>query len=304
VQREGLERVSKCIKFKNLIFFKFDFDSIQIISYKKTSSGVLKVLAEKKEIPLDDVIKTQEFSRAVNDFGYDDFGQSSFAVNNLFAPVYNCSSYNSVLTDYLATVLRLAHFMDCRKLDFKDYGQGSIRENLLVLSGSHLRQNRNIQLFLLAILSTFDIHGHFTVCMDRFGFFDMLQRERIPVLPEKTLIQILLEFWGSVIVIDSKKKALLDEVVAKVDVKDGDIERQVIPMFGKILNFTFLEKGDFDIELQEKFHIYKARGKSIYSDMTGNLVIDARSKPLSDNFRMYDKKDLMNSWLKGIGAIP
>ncbi|MBU0975865.1 MAG: hypothetical protein ABIE03_00730 [Patescibacteria group bacterium] len=303
VQREGLERVSRLIKFENLMLFKFDLNTIHIISYRKNSQGVLKVVAENKELSVDTVIRSNEFFQNLSDFSYESSKAIDLAVNNLYAPLYKCTSYEGVLPEYIASTLRLSHFIDCKKLNLKDFGQGNIRNNLLVISGSQLRLNDNLPLFLLSILSVFGMSGNFTVCSDRFGFFDTLQRQKVPFLTEKVLLRVLLEFWGSVVVVDNKKKSVLDEVVARVEVRDGDIERQVIPMFGKILNFTFLEKGDITIEPNEKFFIRGAERKAHYTDMTGNLVIDARSKPSSENFRMYDKKDLLNSWLKGIGAI-
>jgi hypothetical protein len=114
----------------------------------------------------------------------------------------------------------------------------------------------------------------------------------------------MLEFWGRVITIQSNKRSKIDTEVADVDVIDGSSARQVIPMYGRILNFTFIEKGNLNIQTKEGFYLEKKIRDFQAKDIAGNFVIDSREKPISEIYKgLSNEADFVKGWLKGIGAI-
>src|SRR5690606_37673592 len=117
------------------------------------------------------------------------------------------------------------------------------------------------------------------VCADKYGFFDIFQRIGRLNIEELNLAVMLLDYWGGIIRIENNRGFKVDEIVGRVEIKDGEMERELIPLYGKILSFTFTDRGNVKLALKDGAYINGLRSTSLgINDTSGNLVLDMRAK--------------------------
>jgi len=224
-------------------------------------------------------------------------------MNSIDFPLFEIHLPTEILLEYLLNVLRLDEFRKCKKLNFEDFGEGDFNQNLLLIGGDRVRIQENIPLVLLNILSTFNLRGNFDIYVDKFGFFELLQRNEKQILSNQVYESFLMEFWGKGVVIDPKKRVKLDEIIADVDIEEGNTQRQVIPLFGHVLNFAFNGKANLSLRTKKGFFIGRNKKDLELRNVIGNFVIDTRPRPIEKNYDMHMESDLVLRWLKGMEAI-
>lgn len=305
VKKQGTLNVAQFINFRNLLFLSLDNDKTSIVRYSKGKKGRINVVAERKSFDILECYDSDKFSDYLDRFSsIVDLKKIYKLFRNISKlPLFKLREFENVFAEYLLNISRLSTFKKCSKLSLNTFGKGKINDNLLVISGGRARLLDNLSLELLSILSSLDLKGGFTVFFDEYGLFDFLQGQTSQIFSDTIYSKLILSLWGNVITIDSSKKAKLDEIVADVDIKDGGVEMQVIPMYGKVLKYTFTEKGDVRIEGRKGFFMDKKRKSLSIKGIGGNLVIDSRAMYRETEYGKLDKVELVKSWLKGIGAI-
>lgn len=302
--QKGAKKVLDFINFKDLLFVCFDFDRTTVARYRKDSEESLKVVVEQKDFKTSSLASNKNFLQRVDFFKSIDKNLKNIFLNQIKLPTFEISNKGNVLIEYLMTNHVLEPFVECKKLQLDSFGRGEREENLIVISGERVLAKNNTPTFLLSVLEKFQLKGVFGVCFDQNKLFDYLQRSSRLTLPDNIYTSFLLDYWGSVLTIDRKgRKIKLGEEVADVLIKDGEGERQMIPMLGKILNFSFYEEGKIEVDLYENAVIRSKEKKQIFENMTGNFIIDCRVEPRENNFLQKSETDVVQSWLSGIGAI-
>ncbi len=308
INKQGAMKIAKLINFKNLVFVSLDHATTSIVRYKKENNSNIKVVAETKDFNLKDYYNKEDFLKNINMFS-SALGIKSidnYLYNSLKLPIINIESIKASVIEYFLNISRLEYFNKCKKLDLKSFGSiegGDIHDNLLIISGESSRLVNNVPLEILSILSNFDIKGEFSIYFDEYGFLDYLQGCKRRFLPDKTFKGFLQGYWGHVITISGGKKIKLGEVVADVDIKDSKSEMQVIPMYGRILNYEFSEEGEVNLDMKKGFSFGNKRGNVNIKDISGNFIIDSRDIYKEKIYDIEGKGDLLNSWLKGSGVI-
>ncbi|MFC1780172.1 hypothetical protein ACFLY9_00545 [Patescibacteria group bacterium] len=306
ITQKGAVKATKLVNFKNLLSICLDYDSTNVIRYTKGKRGKVKVVSERKDFKIKEYLGNSNFNEVLNRFKSLIHPNESM---NLLAnisdiPLLNHKNIEEVLLEYLLSNTRLELFSTCKKLDLSGFGEGEMEENLIILSGERFRMVNNVPLFILSMLSSFNLNGNFKVFIDKYGFFDSLQKCEKVTLKNEVYKEIMLEFWGRVTNICSNRRSKIDTEVADVDVIDGSSERQVIPMYGRILNFIFLEKGNISIQTKEGFYLKGKNRDFEAKNISGNFVIDSREKPISEIFeKLSNEVDFVKGWLTGISAI-
>lgn len=303
--QEGALNITKFVDLKSLLFVSLGTDETLIARYMKNDKGVLKVVSERKDFKMGKYAKAEAFLESLGDFSLEIKPGKAVDIikNNVDFPVFNLKSQQEVLIEYLINGQRLEVFKKCKKLNFKTFGDADFKREILVVGGDRARFIDNMPFELLSILSVFNLSSNFDVYVDRFGLFEFLQKSKKQILSDKVYDKLLLEFWGKCMVIKRKKRPKLDEIVADVDVLDGNSERQIIPMFGRITKFTFLDKGSINLQTRKGFSIAKDTICCEVKDASKNFVIDARGRPIEDIYKQRKKSELVHSWLKGMEAL-
>jgi hypothetical protein len=305
IQREGALNLTKFIDFSNLLLVSFDDERTLVTRYCKDRRGIMKVVSEEKRFNLRELTDNKDMVNTLQRF--ESVLKPSLAKNTLMNsykfPPFNISYQEECVIEYLSNISRLEAFTECKKLRLSSFGEGEMEDNVLVVGGDRARLIKNTSLQLLSILTAFNLAGNFSVYTDPLGFLDFLQKERKQTLSDQVYKKFMLDFWGKVIILSSKKGGKLDDIVADVDVTDGNTTRQAIPMFGRILKFTFLEKGELVLDAKRGFSVGNKQNRIDLKGARGNVVIDSRNRPVSKNFEMLAESDLVMSWLKGIEAV-
>ena len=305
IKQEGVGVLAKLLNFRNLLSISFDEDKTMVTRYTRGERGVMKVVCESKRFDIGNYASSEKFLANLEKFS--DFIKkqkaSNFLANTSHVPAFSLHSLQEVLLEYLVTISRLKPFVGCEKLEVSEFGKDEFADNLLVIGGERVRTVGNFSLFLLATTTIFDLKGNSSIYLDKFGFFDFLQKGGKQIFKDKFYHSILLELWGSFLRVEARKGAKLDEIVADVDVKDEGGEKQVIPMYGKIHKVSLQGKGDIDFIFKDRFFVDKKGGDLHLKDISGNFVIDSRAQPIERNFDLKSEAELVKSWLTGMEVI-
>lgn len=304
ITQEGALNLTKFVDFSNLLYISFGNSRTLITRYKKDIKGVMKVVSESKEFDLKSILAEDNFLAKLKNFkSIRDFDRSLNLFRNFEKiPLFKVSLLGDSLIEYLLNMARLKAFEGCKKLNLAGFGEDGLEKTILIISGDRTRLISNIPLQILSVLSAFNLNGAFRVYVDRFGFFDFLQKQEEQILSDQFYSSFCLDFWGDVITISPKKVGEQDEVVAAVEVKDGDTKNQLIPMFGRIFKFNFLEGGSVKLAMRKGYFVGKKLSQLEVKDAREHLVIDARARPIEKNFNLLKEEDLLKMWLRGIDA--
>lgn len=310
IKQEGALNVSKFFEFQNLLFISLGSLETSVVRYFMQNRNTMKVVVEKKDFKIKKYLYDDEFKENVLMLGQL-LGEDSIIellANIIDTPVFNVKYIGSALIEYFLNELRLNSFRKCSKLQLHTFGSGRMDENLLIIGGERRKIINNDSLEVLSILDTLDLKGNFSVYIDKYGFFDILQRCKKQLFKDKFYRSYLLEFWGNIITIEGDKRAKPDDIVADVDVLNTESERQVIPMFERIVSFCIEENADVKINTRDRFFIpnsMKTTEMQLKSYI-GNFMIDGRTRPLSKNFNALSdsrKADKLRGWFKGLSVI-
>jgi hypothetical protein len=304
ITKTGATEILKRLRFKNLLTLNISEQTTQLTKYSK-KKGTLSVVSEQKSISTKSIVKSEGFIDSLRNFRL--LGTRvklrGLANDASKVPIMNLKSRMEVLKEYFLNKYRLKDFPNEDKLSLKSQESTDMSENLIVISGSVSRLINNIPLILLSLLTELDVLGNYLVFFDKYGLFSYLQRLGKHRYKDILDRQLLLEYWGALVMANSIGKATFEDVIADVDVKDGDSKRQVIPMFGKITNFKYYDGGDMSIEMRDGYRLYGGSKKLKLVDLGGNFLIDARARPIESSYKDVSQLDLLLSWMKGIGAI-
>jgi hypothetical protein len=113
----------------------------------------------------------------------------------------------------------------------------------------------------------------------------------------------MLDCWGTGLTISTAKQAKLDEVVASVQIRESEGFRRIIPLFGRIFRFPVQEDAEVRLEVHDKFSLPNGKTKMILKDSGGNILIDARLRPVEKHFAGKTEIGFVRSWLKGVEAF-
>ncbi len=300
---EGAKLILDYTNFRNLLFISFDFDSTVIARYSKCKDGLMKVVAEKIKFDTKEAVSNINLYSELKEYYQVDKDLRSRFLNQIKVPIFNLNEPEEVLLEYVLANYKLKPFTEFEKLELNKFGMGRREDNLLVLGGEKVTMSNNAQLYILSILETLNLSGIFGLCIDTYGMFDFLQRSDEKLIDDSLCTSLILDYWGLVMTIRAKKSVKFDEELAKVNVKDGVIDRQIIPMVGRIARFTFLERGDIDIRILDNAESINKSKNLRFSNMEKNFVIDSRLRPVKNNFHFRPKSDLVISWMKSVGAL-
>lgn len=306
VKQEGALNVTKFVDFDNFLFIAFDNNDTSIVKYSKTKKGSIKVVAERKEFSLSKLQNDNSFMSFIKDFAslIDQQDYLDMIKNQTVIPDANIQTFESSIFEYLLSIYRLKPFLQCKKLNLSSFGAGDIDKEKLIISGEKFRLGWNAPLLLLAVSSTFNLTGDYTVLIDRYGLCDFMQRQGEQLLEDDVYTNLLADFWGRVLSIlpKNKKSAKSDEVVADIDILDGTSPRQIIPMFERVTKFSFSDSGRMELEMRKNYTLRNNKTVLKMKDMNRNVVIDARTRPISYELNGSIDSEKLKSWLKGIEA--
>lgn len=308
VTKEGIQNIMKFFKFENLLYVSINNNYCSLVRFRKAERGSIKVVTEKKELFLNKYIKSIYFKNELKRFeGAIDYLKAfNIALNFSYLPIFKIKTFECFLNEYILTNLVLSSFSKCYKLNLNTFGYGKMTENMLIIGGERLRITENIPLNLLSILTSLNIEGNFSVFVDNYGLFDILQTSKQQFLADFVYYKFITKLWGNAVVINGDKKVKLDDIAADVTVKAGSSERQIIPMSGRILNFKFSDKGDIYIKTKNKYAIQYKMHELQEKNLNGNFVIDARERPVKKAFNKLETSkelELIRNWMKGIDAL-
>ncbi len=310
VKQEGALNISKFFEFQNLLYISLGSLETSVIRYFMQNKATMKVLVEKKDFILEKFLDDKDFMKNIISIGKL-LGADSITdllANVVETPITNIKYMNSALLEYFINWLRLDSFRGCSKLQLQTFGAGNMDENLLIIGGERCRIINNYPLEILSILNTLDLKGNFSIYIDRYGVFDTLQRSKKEFFTDKFYRSYLLEFWGDMIIVEGDRKAKTDDIVADVDVLDTESERQIIPMFDRIVSFLIEEKSDIKIDIRDRFYISNAMKQTAMEvkNYKGNFVIDSRKRSICESFDTLSdtsKSEKLKSWFKSLGII-
>ncbi|MBN2016242.1 hypothetical protein JW766_05435 [Candidatus Dojkabacteria bacterium] len=305
IKKTGASSVTKFFDFKNILFVHLGSESTDVVRYIRGSQTSMKVVAEKKNFLFNKLIenfpkelKSQNFPIMFNESEFLDILRNISRI-----PAFDLKSIEGVYVEYLINYLRLGSFVNCQKLKLESFGQGEPDENALIISGDRVKITNNIPLEVLSIVNVFNLRGHFNIYVDKYGFFDLLQKSGKQILKDMVYTELALNFWGKFITVSAKSGTKLDEVVADVDVIDGDTQKRFIPLYGRILTFSFRDEGEMNIISRDRFIFSQGEKELKYKNLSKNFVIDARERPVSKAFERYNSIEVLKMWFTGVGAI-
>lgn len=305
IQRGGAISISKFLAFKRLLYFSFEEAKTTVVSFSEKEGGVMKVVSETNLFDAEKLLQDEAFFKRIN--GFPDIAKKgefkNLLLNKKRLPVFSERSLKGTLLEYVKLCARLEPFVTKKKLQIDQFGAGGFSENIVIIGGSESRIISNVEVELLAILSMFNIQGSSSIYYDQYGLFDFLHRSKKQILSDTVLSHFLLTFWGNSLHIRGPKKMKLDTESADVDIIDGDATRQIIPMYGRILSFTFLEGGSINLGVKKGFQLLGGRMKLEIKNATGHFVVDSRIRPVEKNYTLGEESDLIESWLKGLGSV-
>lgn len=306
IQKEGAQGTVRFLTFKNLIYVCLGTSKTSIIRFREDRKGVMKVVSEGLPFDLKQYFQSDAFDQWVKYSGdlIKKGDITNLLLNNIQNPVFNIHSLPGALLEYFVSYSTLYKFSAYKKLDLQSFGEGGFEDNILIIGGQKTRIGNNVPLHLLSIITALGLHGNFSVYYDEYGLFDFLQKTREQVLSDTLLSKYLLSYWGNVLSLDAGRKRKLDEIVADIEINDGSSERQMIPMYGRILSFTFLDKGNITIETRKGFSLGQKKSRKLYvEDAQGHFVVDAREKPFESVFEKENVSEILESWFKGMEII-
>lgn len=301
ILQEGAREIVKLLKFKNLLSIVFNSKSTLLARYSADKDRTFRIVVENRKVKLEQKDTYQKLINFANSFS--SIIPSRYVINKLFnfqkSPPFSIKSSKETLMEYLYEIFLLNDFQGCEKLMLDSFGQGDFRENILVISGDRTRYVDNFALNLLSILTALNLKGTFSVYTDQYGLFDSLQMKNKKGSGFQKLMNFTFREWGRVLVIESMKDVKFDEISADIDVSEGAIERQIIPMYGRIVSFPFDGKGSINIRTRKDFAFEKKVNTLCIKDRVDHFIVDSRGRPVE----YMSTKDMITSWLKGIEAI-
>ena len=302
IKPQGTVSISKLVDFQNILYIGFDFDKIEVVRYIKDDGRSVKVMSEIISYDAHTIASSKEFTNILERIETDLVTNqiSDFLANSLNRPLFELQSSTGILVDFLLSVKELETIrLKSKKLGLHLFGKDKLGKDLVIIGGEKLRILNNVSLLLLEVLTVLSLSGTVTVYCDKFGFFDLLQKSKTEIMSKEFYSQFLLELWGNCVIVSNKKKAKWDETVARVRIQDGDVKKEMIPLYGHILKFSFSDGGSFQMDTYEGYFVGKETQMMLKNAQT-NVVIDARPHPI--DLSLVDTDELF-IWLKGIGAI-
>lgn len=284
VTEEGARRLFKLLKFKNLIYVSFNFDSISLIKFVNKGQKSMRVIAETRKIEISKDLNYgfQEILTSWND-SFVDF--TNFIANSLRSPTFNELPNEKNLYSFLFDFTILSEFKNIEKLSLNEFGTGREDENLLVLAGERLNISSDYYLFFLAVSTAFKLNGNYKVLIDNNDLFSFFISSEKLVL-KRELFKHMLKELCLVLSFKGGKSYQLGKEIADVSIISKIKDFQSIPLEGYILRSVFDESVLLKMFLK---HGYTINGEieRTYKDFTGEFVFDCRDVLLSDKKELW-----------------
>jgi len=310
IQQEGVKNVRKLLDFNNLLYVSLGSLETSMVRYFQKGVNTMKVIVEKKDLHMRKYLKDEDLLDSLKKVskvnGQDDL--IDMFTNVVHVPIFNIEDKDGAMLEYFLNELRLRSFKNCSKLKLSSFGIGDVNENLLIIGGERQRFIGNDSLEVLSILDNLDLKGNFSVYIDKYGMFDVFQRFKKQYFTNDFYKSFSLEFWGSVVVIEGNNKAKKDEIVADVDVLETESEKQIIPMFGRLVMFDVDDEADIELKTRDKSYIGNGKKQTTMEikDYSGKFVIDARRRPIqNDKCDLVDVENVseVTNWFKNLSIV-
>lgn len=305
---EGAKNIVDILEFSNLIYFSDEEDKISLTHYSQTKEGSVKVKTHYKEFQVEDYSEDIEFMMKYLSDKEDDFAsrQLDMMLNKKLQPYALSWDQDTSLKHFLIKIRRYSDLTKNKKFDLKDFGTEEMNENILVIGGVNSSIESNLNLEMLSIVYSLGLTGNFKIYIDRFGVFNFLQKGKRQVFSDVFVYKFLFEFWKNYIKIDYEGNTFnYEEVLADADLIEEGIEKQIIPMLGKILNIKVDDEVDLRFKLFDNSFIENKSGIVEYKKMKKDFVIDSTGS--LDLLQKAERKekliDLYLNWLKSVKAV-